>query len=289
MKIITKTLIFLLSVSCVVSVAAFAACKQDDSGKTDACAHNYLVTSAVAATCEKDGSTNYKCSLCGEEKTETVPALGHSFGDWTEKTPATCETAAEEERKCSRCGNEETRTSGKALGHDGEWAVVEEATCFKDGKEELVCSRCGKHERAITDRPAHNYAEETDKRADATCTEEGEAFYRCTAAGCDAEYSEAIPAKGHTPDGNGEEVAPTCTEDGYTSYNCGVCNESYKEAGLPALGHDWKDYSAAADCEHGSMAGRKCDRCDITEVEIEDDRLSHNFGENGVCGACGKH
>ena len=103
MKRFTKTLIFLLSVLCIVSVAGFAACQKEGGGKTDdVCNHDYKVISTVAATCEAGGSTTYKCSLCGEEKSETVNALGHSFGDWTVKSPATCENAAEEERKCSR-------------------------------------------------------------------------------------------------------------------------------------------------------------------------------------------
>ena len=291
MKKFTKTLIFLLSVLCIVSVAGFAACQKEGGEKTDdVCKHDYKVISTVAATCEAGGSTTYKCSLCGEEKNETVNALGHSFGDWTVKTPATCETAAEEERKCSRCGKTEERTSGEALGHNGEWKVVEEATCIKDGKEEKVCSRCGKkEERAITDRPAHNYAEETEKRVEATCTEEGKEFYRCTTEGCTEEYSEAIPPKGHQPDYTVEEFEPTCVDDGYISYHCGVCYAIYDEAGEPAFGHEWKEFTEAATCEHGSMTGRKCERCETAEAERKNDRLSHSFGANGVCGACNKH
>ncbi len=49
MKKFTKTLIFLLSVLCIVSVAGFAACQKEGSGKTDdVCMHDYKVISTVA-------------------------------------------------------------------------------------------------------------------------------------------------------------------------------------------------------------------------------------------------
>ena len=40
-------------------------------------AHNYQLSSNVAAECEKDGALVYVCADCGETFTVTVPAIGH--------------------------------------------------------------------------------------------------------------------------------------------------------------------------------------------------------------------
>ncbi len=52
----------------------------DSAGETPAdCSHNWAETSATPAACTVPGSRLLSCSLCGETKTETVPALGHTW------------------------------------------------------------------------------------------------------------------------------------------------------------------------------------------------------------------
>lgn len=60
-------------------------------------------------TCTTEGVKTYTCSN-GETRTETIPALGHDFGEWTVTTPATCTTNGSKRRVCSRCGHEDTET-----------------------------------------------------------------------------------------------------------------------------------------------------------------------------------
>lgn len=64
--------------------------------------HDYKLVDSKDSTCDKSGYKAYKCN-CGEEKKDTISALGHNYSS------ATC-TAA---KKCSRCG----KTDGSALGH----------------------------------------------------------------------------------------------------------------------------------------------------------------------------
>ncbi len=64
--------------------------------------HDHKLVDSKDATCDKSGYKAYKCD-CGDEKKDTVSALGHNYSS------ATC-TAA---KKCSRCG----KTDGSALGH----------------------------------------------------------------------------------------------------------------------------------------------------------------------------
>lgn len=85
------------------------------------------------------GEIVYKCSVCGETKTETTEKLGHNFGEWAQKTPATCVDAQVPERKCLRdgCAASERKSGEPALGHDyGGWQTV-------DGKLRRYCRRDG--------------------------------------------------------------------------------------------------------------------------------------------------
>lgn len=87
----------------------------------------------------KRGEIVYKCSVCGETKTETTEKLGHNFGEWAQKTPATCVDAQVLERKCLRdgCAASERKSGEPALGHDyGGWQTV-------DGKLRRYCRRDG--------------------------------------------------------------------------------------------------------------------------------------------------
>ena len=58
-------------------------------------------------------------------------------------------------------------------------------------------------------------------------------------------------------------TAPTCTEDGYTTYTCSECGDSYTADPTTALGHDWVEGS--------------CSVCEIT--------CTHSY-TNGFCGIC---
>ena len=63
-------------------------------------------------TCTETGLTDgVKCSACGtllEEQT-ALPALGHTFGEWTVSSEAGVLKEGEEVRTCQRCGVTETR------------------------------------------------------------------------------------------------------------------------------------------------------------------------------------
>ena len=48
--------------------------------------HDMSFTEQVPATCTTDGYKKYKCAACNEESTESLNALGHSFGEWQETT-----------------------------------------------------------------------------------------------------------------------------------------------------------------------------------------------------------
>ena len=82
-------------------------CGETETRTAEKAAHTPVTVEGKDATCTEEGlSDGEKCSVCGEtlREQETIPALGHDFGDWTEDKDAGVET-----RTCSRCGATETR------------------------------------------------------------------------------------------------------------------------------------------------------------------------------------
>ncbi len=130
------------------------------------------------ATCTEDGVKTYTCTVagCGETKTETIAATGHSFGEWKVTKAATCTEKGEEARECV-CGEKETREIA-ATGHSfGEWKVTKAATCTEKGEEARECV-CGEKETREIAATGHSFGEWKVTKA-ATCTEKGEEAREC--------------------------------------------------------------------------------------------------------------
>ena len=67
------------------------------------CAHSSTTTTTVDATCTTAGSVTVTCDACGIVlSTDTIPATGHSYGDWASNNNGT------HSRTCSVCGDVET-------------------------------------------------------------------------------------------------------------------------------------------------------------------------------------
>lgn len=89
------------------------------------------------ATEEAEGVKTFTCTVCGYQKTESVPKAGHTFSDkWVSDEThhwhnATCAHADE------KSGYEE---------HKGEWTTKTEASYGVDKVEERTCTVCGKYQ-----------------------------------------------------------------------------------------------------------------------------------------------
>lgn len=113
---------------------------------------------------------------------------------------------------------------------------------------------------------------------EATCEEDGVKLYTC--GECNEEYTEIIPAFGHTNE-EMEGVAVTCTDEGKTDgVRCSTCDKVIVEPQvLAALGHKIvEDEAVAATCtENGLTAGAHCERCDVVlETQEIIPALGHN-------------
>jgi len=72
------------------------------SGEIEGHEHEYVASVYRAATCTSEGIMNYTCS-CGSSYKETIPATGHSLGDWTVVTKPTATTEGEQRKYCAHC------------------------------------------------------------------------------------------------------------------------------------------------------------------------------------------
>ena len=184
--------------------------------------HSYTSSVTTSATCTSAGVRTYKCS-CGASYTESIAALGHSYGSWTTATSATCTSGGTEKRTCSRCGNSETRSTS-ALGHSYSTKVIS-PTCTVQGYTLHTCLRCGdSYKDTYTNATGHSYSSWTTTK-EATCTEDGEQTRTCSS--CGAIETETVKALGHNYATT--VVKPTCLAEGYTLHECSVCGNSYKD------------------------------------------------------------
>ena len=125
----------------------------------------------------------------------------------------------------------------------------------------------------------HNYGEGV-VTVEATCVEDGVKLYTCS--GCNEEYTEKIPAFGHTEE-RMEGVAATCTEEGRTDgVKCSICDKVIVEQQvLEKLGHKpVEDEAVEARCtEDGLTAGKHCERCDVV---LEQQEFIHALGHTYI-------
>ena len=95
--------------------------------------HHWQMTGTAApATCEQDGSAAFVCAVCGNEKTDVLPAMGHDWSDWTYQDPD------RHVRTCSR-----DTAHFEAAPHDWEKTQVLYPTVTEEGYIRYQCAACG--------------------------------------------------------------------------------------------------------------------------------------------------
>lgn len=104
------------------------------------CTHQYTMTETTPG-CTEFGEKLYRCSICGDSYSESIAALGHSYGDWTVDTAATCTETGLEIRTCATCGDIATQIVA-ATGHSYISEVIQ-ATCSDYEKTRYICTVCG--------------------------------------------------------------------------------------------------------------------------------------------------
>ena len=211
--------------------------------------HTLVYVEAVNPTCTTDGNIEYwTCSTCGrcfidEEGTQDIPA-------------------------------ESIVVPG---GHNFTDVVIQ-PTCTADGYTKHVCSRCGTYYIDTYVAPlGHDIV--TESVIQPTCTEPGRtAGTHCSRCDYVESGSEVIPPLGH--DYQGTVALPSCTTQGYSTYTCSRCGESYVDDYVPALGHDFGGWTqvTAPTCTEPGVLIRTCSRCEETETSNMNPP-GHDWGE----------
>ena len=269
-----------------------AVCEKCGEAYGEVLGHDLVIDEAKDPTCTEAGLTaGEHCSRCDYKVAqEAVDALGHKWND------ATCTSA----KTCSVCG----ATEGEALKHSyNEGVVTTEPTCTEKGIKTFTCTAEGCGHSYTEEVPAKNHSYSAVV-TEPTCTERGYTTHTCAnckdsyvdtyvdakghdygewvvetpateeAAGlrykecaCGDKVTETIPALEHVCDFvKGETTAPTCTEKGYTTYNC-RCGHSEKRDYVDALDHDLSTVTVDPTCTEAGSKTTSCSRCDYEVVE----------------------
>ena len=176
------------------------------------------------ATCTQEGKYGYVCTKCDyAENAGTIPATGHSYGDWVTTTPAGCTTPGTQEKTCASCGDVQTQSIA-ATGHNySDWATTTAAGCTTTGTQEKTCASCGDVQTQFIAATGHSYGNWITTTA-AGCTTTGIQEKSC--ASCGDKQTQSIAATGHN------YVSGYCTscggKDPNTATASGTCGDNVR-------------------------------------------------------------
>ena len=197
----------------------------------DSASHEWQPSTTNNPTCTEYGEATYTCSVCNQEKKESISPLGHDFtGEYQPNGDM-------HSISCSRCS--------ATVDERHDWQIddiIIAPTCVDEGVVKLVCTVCQAIGSDTASPLGHDYAE--------TPVENGYIHsYVCSR--CDKSIDESHEW------GNGNVINEvTCLADGLRVYECYVCKATKNET-LTALGHDFGDEYKIEDDVH-TLA---CSRC----------------------------
>lgn len=166
----------------------------------------------IAPSCTTEGQKTYTCA-CGAVKTETLPAVDHTWSNWTMTTEG-------HSRTCSGCAKAESGS------HSWGTPKVKEATCKEAGSKAYTCTVCGSSKEEVLPKlTTHTYDHGCDKDCNvcgATRTTEHkyntawsrngtQHWHACTICGHQGELGNHYPGPAAT-----EERAQLCLTCGMT-------------------------------------------------------------------------
>ncbi len=196
-------------------------------------------TVAKEATCTVDGEKKYSCTVCGYEKTETIPATGHAWSD---------AYYSDEDYHWHACTHEGCAAESEQESHTwDEGVVTTPATCTVDGEKTYTCAECGRTKTETIPATGHAWS-------DAYYSDEDYHWHACTHEGCAAESEQ----ESHTWDEGVVTTPATCTVDGEKTYTCAECGRT-KTEDIPMTGHssDGK-YTVETIDEEGTLVAMHC-------------------------------
>lgn len=248
-------------------------------------ADNHIkLTVLTEATCTEDGEISVSCD-CGYSYFQAIYAYGHNFVNNT----------------CTRCGKKISSISlngtAKAVINDGGdtdlfvFAPEESGYCwfFSDSQDDTYGYLYNSNMEQLSD--------DDDGGHDSNfCIsyyfKAGEIYYLSAeyySSVATGEISVCLTNKfygGHYGKAL-KSVNPTCTEQGYTQYECRICGEIFNYDYVNAAGHSYTESASEATCITGKGILHKCSECGVSYIDnVTSEPVGHNYVD-GVCKNCG--
>ena len=146
-------------------------------------------------------------------------------------------------------------------------------TCTEGGGVTHTCSRCGfSHKEDSIPALGHSFGAYVYDN-NASCTADGTQTRKCTR--CDVTETITAPdtATGHSYDK--VVTAPTYTEQGYTTYTCTVCGDSYKDNYTDLKQHSYVGVVTEPTCVAQGYTTYTCTECGDSYVDDYTDVVDH--------------
>ena len=244
--------------------------------------HNWENISSEPATCQNEGKTVDKCSICGEERTLVpIKSVSHNSLHNVEVmvTDATCLKPSMEVEYCVDCNTVfSSREVAPAHGHKaGAYVTVREANCTEGSRSVSYCTVCNfVMDTKTTSANGHDYKVTGVIASD--CTHEGYEVHKCNDCGNEKKVAIKVNPDAHISVTT-KRTEATCEEDGSVKSVCENCKKVLKEEVIPALGHTdgkWVTESEG-DCTHGIEKTHYCGRCNMAFEFMMSTPLGHEW------------
>ena len=229
----------------------------NDSSHVEKKNHTWDSGKITAATCTKDGVKTFTCTLCKGTKTETIPAIGHSYGAWTKLNDTQHQRV---------CANDKLHVEKENHAWD-EGIITTPATCTKDGVKTFTCTVCKATKTAAVKATSHSYGaweKLNDKQHQRVC----------------ANNSAHVEKENHAWDEGKITTAASCTKDGEKTFTCTVCKATKTEA-VKATGHSYSAWAKLNDKQHQRV-------CANDKIHVEKENHAWDEGKITTPATCTK-
>ena len=191
-------------------------------------------------TCTTNGSVNYHITINGYDLTIEVinESAGHSY-EYAQVDP-TCEEDGYTLVTCENCSYNNKTDYVDALGHKySSSTIIAVPTLEETGAAQISCENCS-HEESVTlpiindTKYSFNVIEEND------CENDGLVLYTFKEKSY-ISFEVKTFKTGHSY--SSSVTQPSCTTEGYTTYICANCEDTYVDDYVDALGHQYTKWS----------------------------------------------
>ncbi|MBE6984604.1 MAG: hypothetical protein E7434_03115, partial [Ruminococcaceae bacterium] len=246
---------------------------------------NYTKTTTTPATCTATGIDKYtwKTTTYGTFSFNvTTSALQHSYKSVV--TAPTCTAQGYTTHTCQRsgCGYSYKDTYTAMLAHSytvKKNTVAPNCKTWTQGYTVYQCSGCTATEKRDYVDPKHT--EVIDEAVAATCTEPGlTKGSHCSVCNTVLVAQNTVAAQGH--DYRATVIKPTCTAQGYTTYTCSRCSDTYKDDYV-AAGHTYGSATVVEPtCTEKGYTYKTCSVCKYVYKYSYVDAKGHTYNNGEI-------